>query len=70
MMVLWIRLTSSVSVSKMSKHGVSPREGLVTTDTKHDDQLSKVKFLSLVNFLLRKSVRESDGYSSYKLYSW
>jgi hypothetical protein len=63
-------LTSSVSVSKMSKHGVSPREGLVTTDTKHDDQLSKVKFLSLVNFLLRKSVRESDGYSSYKLYSW
>jgi hypothetical protein len=70
MMVLLIRLTSSVSVSKMSKHGVSPREGLVTTDTKHDDQLSKVKFLSLVNFLLRKSVRESDGYSSYKLYSW
>jgi hypothetical protein len=70
MMVLWIRLTSSVSVSKMSKHGVSPREGLVTTDTKHDDQLSKVKFLSLVNFLLRKSVKESDGYSSYKLYSW
>ena len=62
MMVLWIRLTSSVSVSKMSKHGVSPREGLVTNDTKHDDQLSKVKFLSLVSFLLRKSVRESDEY--------
>ena len=62
MMVLWIRLTSSVSVSKMSEHGVSPREGLVTSDTKHDDQLSKVKYLSLVNFLLRKSVRESDEY--------
>ena len=36
-------LTGSVFVSKMSKHGVSPREGLVTTDAKHDDQLSKVK---------------------------
>ena len=43
MMVLWIRLTGSVFVSKMSKHDVSPREGLVTTDAKHDDQLSKVK---------------------------
>jgi hypothetical protein len=37
MMVMWIRLTGSVFVSKMSKHGVSPREGLVTTDEKHDD---------------------------------
>jgi hypothetical protein len=37
-----------VFVSKMSKHEVSPREGLVTTDAKHDhdDQLSKVKFSS------------------------
>ena len=61
-MILWIRLTGSVFVSKMSKHGVSPREGLVTTDAKHDDQLSKVKFLSLANFLLRKSIRESDEY--------
>jgi len=43
MMVLWIRLTGSVFVSKMSKHDVSPPEGLVTTDAKHDDQLSKVK---------------------------
>jgi predicted AAA+ superfamily ATPase len=43
MMVLWIRLTAAEFVSKMSKHGVSPREGLVTTDAKHDDQLSKVK---------------------------
>ena len=43
MMVLWIRLTGSVFVSKMSKHGVSPWEGLVTTDAKHDDQSSKVK---------------------------
>jgi hypothetical protein len=42
-MVLWIRLTGSMFVSKMSKHGISPREGLVTTDAKHDDQLSKVK---------------------------
>jgi hypothetical protein len=41
---------------------VSPREGLVTTDAKHDDQLSKVKLLSPVNFLLRKSIRESDEY--------
>jgi hypothetical protein len=46
MMVLWIRLTGSVFVSKMSKHDVSPREGLVTTDAKHDDQLSKLKFSS------------------------
>jgi hypothetical protein len=61
-MVLWIRLTGSVFVSKMSKHDVSPREGLVTTDAKHDDQLSKIKFLSLVNFLLRKYIRESDEY--------
>ena len=45
-MVLWIRLTGSVFVSKMSKHDVSPREGLVTTDAKHDDQLSKLKFSS------------------------
>jgi hypothetical protein len=36
-------LSGSVFVSKMSKHDVSPREGLVTTDTKHDDHLSKVK---------------------------
>ena len=43
MMVLWIRLTGSVFVSKMLKHDVSPREGLVTTDAKHDDQSSKVK---------------------------
>ena len=42
-MVLWIRLTGSVFVSKISKHDVSPREGLVTTDAKRDDQLSKVK---------------------------
>jgi len=59
-MVLWIRLTGSVFVSKMSKHNVSPREGLVTTDAKHDDQLSKIKFLSLVNFLLRKPIRERE----------
>ena len=45
-LVLWIRLTGSVFVSKMSKHDVSPREDLVTTDAKHDDQFSKVKFLS------------------------
>ena len=62
MMVLCIRLTDSVFVSKMSKHDVSPREGLVTTDTKHDDQLSKIKFLFLVNFLLHKYIRESDEY--------
>ena len=62
MMVLWIRLTAAEFVSKMSKHGVSPREGLVTTDAKHDDQLSKVKLLSPVNFLLCKSIRESDEY--------
>ena len=37
MMVLWIRLTGSVFFSKMSKHDVSPREVLVTTDAKHDD---------------------------------
>ena len=43
MMVLWIRLNGSVVVSKMSKQDVSHREGLVTTDAKHDDQLSKVK---------------------------
>jgi hypothetical protein len=49
-------------VLKMSKHDVSPREGHVTTDSKHDDQLSNVKFLSLVNCLLRKSMRESDEY--------
>jgi hypothetical protein len=49
-------------VSKISKHDVSSREGLVTTDAKHDDQLSKVKFLSLASFLLRKSIRESDEY--------
>jgi hypothetical protein len=66
-LVLWIRLTGSVFVSKMSKHDVSPREDLVTTDAKHDDQFSKVKFLSLVNFLLRKSIRER---ASYKLFSW
>ena len=42
-MVLWIRLTGSVFVSKMSKHDVSPREGLVTTDAKHDEQLLKIK---------------------------
>ena len=42
-MVLWIRLTGSVFVSKMYKHDVSPREGLVTTDAKHDDQLLKIK---------------------------
>ena len=53
MMVLWIRLTGSVFVSKISRHDVSPREGLVTTDAKHDDQLSKVNFL-------RKSIRGSD----------
>ena len=46
MMVLWIRLTGSVFVSKMSKHDFFPRAGLVTTDAKHDDQLSKVKFSS------------------------
>jgi hypothetical protein len=62
----WFRV-----VLKMSKHGVSPREGLVTTDSKHDDQLSKVKFLSLVNFLLRKSITErATSTASYKLYSW
>jgi hypothetical protein len=62
----WFRV-----VLKMSKHGVSPQEGLVTTDSKHDDQLSKVKFLSLVNFLLRKSIRErATSTASYKLYSW
>jgi hypothetical protein len=33
----------SVFVSKMSKHGVSPREGLVTNDAKYDDQLLKVR---------------------------
>jgi hypothetical protein len=43
MMVLCIRLTDSVFVSKMSKHDVSPREGLVTTAAKHDDHLWKVK---------------------------
>ena len=48
MMVLWIRLTGSVFVWKMSKHYVSPREGLVTIDAKHDDQLSKVKFSSYI----------------------
>ena len=42
MMVLWI-LTGSVFVSKMYKHDVSPREGLVTADVNHDDQLSKSK---------------------------
>jgi hypothetical protein len=36
-MILWIRLIGSVFVSKMSKHGVSPREDLVTTDAKHDE---------------------------------
>jgi hypothetical protein len=41
---------------------VSLREGVVTTDAKHDDQLSKVKVLSFVNILLRKSIRESDEY--------
>jgi hypothetical protein len=62
----WFRV-----VLKMSKHGVSPQEGLVTTDSKHDDQLSKVKFLSLVNFLLRNSIRErATSTASYKLYSW
>ena len=30
-------------VSKISKHDVSSREGLVTTDAKHDDQLLKIK---------------------------
>ena len=58
MVVLWIRLTDSVFVSKMSKHDVSPREDLVTTAAKHDDHLSKVK---------------SSPYKvsfSYKLYSW
>jgi hypothetical protein len=35
-----------VFVSKLSKQDVSSREGLVTTDAKHDDQLSKVKFSS------------------------
>ena len=49
-------------VSKISKHDVSSREGLVTTDAKYDDQLSKIKFLSPVNFLLCKSIRESDEY--------
>jgi hypothetical protein len=34
----WFRV-----VLKMSKHGVSPREGLVTTDAKYDDQLLKVR---------------------------
>ena len=48
MMVLWIRLTGSVFVSRMSKHDVSPREGIVTTDAKHDDQLSKVKYSSYI----------------------
>ena len=43
MMVLWIWLSGSVFVSKMSKHDVSTREVLVTTDAKHDDHLSKVK---------------------------
>jgi hypothetical protein len=62
----WFRV-----VLKMSKHGVSPREGLVTTDSKHDDQLSKVTFQSLVNFLLLKSIRErATSTASYKLYSW
>ena len=36
-------LTGSVFASKMSKHDVPPREGLVTTDAKHDDQLLKIK---------------------------
>jgi hypothetical protein len=63
MMVLWIRLSGAVFVSKMSKHDVSPREGLVTTDAKHDNHLSKVKsssfkVSSLINLLLRKSIRE------------
>ena len=43
MLVLCIRLTDSVFASKMSKHDVSPREGLVTTAAKHDDHLSQVK---------------------------
>ena len=36
-------LTGSVFASEMSKHAVSPREVMFTTDAKHDDQLSKVK---------------------------
>jgi hypothetical protein len=36
-------LTGSVFASEMSKHAVSPREVIFTTDAKHDDQLSKVK---------------------------
>ena len=43
MMVLWIRLTGSVFVSKMSNHDVSPRESIVITNANHDDPLSKVK---------------------------
>jgi hypothetical protein len=35
----------------MSKHGVSPREGLVTTDTKHDDQLSKGVIVKYVQWI-------------------
>jgi hypothetical protein len=52
-MVMWIRLTGSVFVSKMSKHGVSPREGLVTTDEKHDDHGSVMWLLLRFCFVWR-----------------
>ena len=42
MMILRI-LTGSVFVSEMSKHDISPREGLVTAAARHDYQLSKSK---------------------------
>ena len=57
MMVLWIRFTGSVFVSKMANHDVSPREGLVTTDAKHDESLPLIKFLSLINFIPGISIR-------------
>jgi hypothetical protein len=40
--MVW-KIDSKSSSWKMSKHDVSPREGLVTTDAKHDDQLLKIK---------------------------
>ena len=61
-MVLSIRLTGFVFVSKMSKDDVSPRESLVTTDANNDGSLPLIKFLSLVNFLLRNSIREINEY--------
>jgi hypothetical protein len=56
-MVLSIRLTGFVFVSKMSKDDVSPRECLVTTDAKHDESLPLIKFLSLINFIPGISIR-------------